>query len=79
MGNTAPTIRYEYVSKKVIIGQALPNFLTAHPESDNFALATNLPDEEVMTVEVQKGERCVLMELPEAQQEKSQRIFKIIK
>ncbi|XP_058216876.1 uncharacterized protein LOC131327758 [Rhododendron vialii] len=45
----------EYVSQKAVKGQALADFLAAHPIPDDSPLATDLPDEEVMQVEVQKA------------------------
>ncbi|XP_058221003.1 uncharacterized protein LOC131331154 [Rhododendron vialii] len=45
----------EYVSQKAVKGQALADFLVAHPIPDDSPLATDLPDEEVMQVEVQKA------------------------
>ncbi|GMQ02073.1 hypothetical protein CsSME_00048471 [Camellia sinensis var. sinensis] len=45
----------EYVSQRAVKGQALADFLAAHPISDNSPLVTDLPDEEVMQVEIQKG------------------------
>ncbi|KAK2966064.1 hypothetical protein RJ640_010091 [Escallonia rubra] len=45
----------EYVAQKVVKGQALADFLAAHPIPDDSPLAIDLPDEEVMHIEVQKG------------------------
>ncbi|XP_058221013.1 uncharacterized protein LOC131331161 [Rhododendron vialii] len=44
-----------YVFQKAVNGQALADFLAAHPIPDNSPLAIDLPDEEVMQVEVQKA------------------------
>lgn len=40
-----------YVPQKAIKGQALADFLAAHPVPDDSPLNTDLPDEEVFTVE----------------------------
>ncbi|XP_020080912.1 uncharacterized protein LOC109704570 [Ananas comosus] len=40
-----------YVPQRAIKGQALADFLAAHPVPDDSPLITDLPDEEVMTVE----------------------------
>ncbi|KAK2980357.1 hypothetical protein RJ640_014530 [Escallonia rubra] len=45
----------EYVEQKAVKGQALADFLAAHPIPDVTPLAIDLPDEEVMHIEVQKG------------------------
>ncbi|XP_058202937.1 uncharacterized protein LOC131317399 [Rhododendron vialii] len=45
----------EYVFQKAIKGQALADFLAAHPIPDDSPLAIDLPDEEVMQVEAQKA------------------------
>ena len=39
----------KYVSQKAIKGQALADFLAAHPVPDNMELPSNLPDEEVFS------------------------------
>ncbi|KAF7151334.1 hypothetical protein RHSIM_Rhsim02G0180000 [Rhododendron simsii] len=49
----------EYVSQNAVKGQSLADFLAAHPIPDDSPLATDLPDEEVMQVEIQKAwEMC---------------------
>ncbi|XP_028060408.1 uncharacterized protein LOC114264016 [Camellia sinensis] len=45
----------EYVLQRAVKGQALADFLAAHPIPDDSPLVTDLPDEEVMQVEIQKG------------------------
>ncbi|XP_028085335.1 uncharacterized protein LOC114286368 [Camellia sinensis] len=45
----------EYVPQRAVKGQALADFLAAHPIPDDSPLVTDLPDEEVMQVEIQKG------------------------
>ncbi|GMP56888.1 hypothetical protein CsSME_00021196 [Camellia sinensis var. sinensis] len=45
----------EYVFQRAVKGQALADCLAAHPIPDNSPLVTDLPDEEVMQVEIQKG------------------------
>ncbi|XP_028081100.1 uncharacterized protein LOC114282592 [Camellia sinensis] len=45
----------EYVPQRAVKGQALADFLAAHPIPDDSPLVTNLPDEEIMQVEIQKG------------------------
>ncbi|KAK2985274.1 hypothetical protein RJ640_009787 [Escallonia rubra] len=45
----------EYVAQKAVKGQALADFLAAHPIPDDSPLAIDLLDEEVMHIEVQKG------------------------
>lgn len=42
-----------YVPQKAIKGQALAEFLTAHPVPDDSSLITDLPDEEVFTMELE--------------------------
>jgi ribonuclease HI len=42
-----------YVPQKAIKGQALANFLVAHPIPDNSPLVVDLPDEDVFTVSVE--------------------------
>lgn len=53
MGGIAPPRRYR-VPKRAIKGQTFTDFIVAHPEPENFPLGTDLSDEEVMTIEVQK-------------------------
>ncbi|XP_028062797.1 uncharacterized protein LOC114266101 [Camellia sinensis] len=45
----------EYVPQRAVKGQALADFWAAHPIPDDSPLVTDLPDEEVMQVEIQKG------------------------
>ncbi|KAK2989904.1 hypothetical protein RJ640_019487 [Escallonia rubra] len=45
----------EYVAHKAVKGQALADFLAAHPLVDDFPLAIDLLDEEVMHINVQKA------------------------
>ncbi|KAL6291692.1 hypothetical protein ACE6H2_009202 [Prunus campanulata] len=42
----------KYVSQKAIKGQALADFLAAHPVPDNMELSNDLPDEEVFSTEI---------------------------
>jgi hypothetical protein len=42
-----------YVSQKAIKGQALADFLAAHPVLDNSPLVVDLPDEDVFTINVE--------------------------
>jgi hypothetical protein len=42
-----------YVPQKAIKGQALADFLVAHPIADNSPLVVDLPDEDVFTVSVE--------------------------
>jgi hypothetical protein len=42
-----------YVPHKAIKGQALVDFLTAHPIPDNSPLVVDLPDEDVFTVDIE--------------------------
>ncbi|BFG25129.1 hypothetical protein CerSpe_114040 [Prunus speciosa] len=42
----------KYVSQKAIKGQALADFLAAHPVPDNMELPNDLPDEEVFSTEI---------------------------
>ncbi|KAI5338184.1 hypothetical protein L3X38_017455 [Prunus dulcis] len=44
--------KIKYVSQKAIKGQALADFLTAHPMPDNMELPNDLPDEEVFSTEI---------------------------
>ncbi|XP_062103347.1 uncharacterized protein LOC133814399 [Humulus lupulus] len=46
-----PQFEINFVPQKVIKGQALADFLAAHPIPDNMELREDLPDEEVFTVE----------------------------
>ncbi|KAI5317090.1 hypothetical protein L3X38_036797 [Prunus dulcis] len=43
--------KIKYVPQKVIKGQALADFLAAHPTPDNMELPADLLDEEVFTTE----------------------------
>ncbi|KAK2983961.1 hypothetical protein RJ640_009684 [Escallonia rubra] len=45
----------EYVPQKVVKGQALIDFLVAHPVLDDSPLVLDLSDEEVMLIEIKKG------------------------
>ncbi|KAK3038600.1 hypothetical protein RJ639_027263 [Escallonia herrerae] len=45
----------EYVPQKAVKGQALTDFLAAHPVLDDSPLVLDLPDEEVMQTEIKKG------------------------
>jgi hypothetical protein len=42
-----------YVPQKAIKGQALADFLAAHPLPDDSPLVVELPDEEVFTVDIE--------------------------
>lgn len=42
-----------YVPQRAVKGQALADFLAAHPLPDDSPLVTDLPDEEVMTSEME--------------------------
>lgn len=53
-----------YVSKNAIKGQALADFLAAHPVPDDSPLSTDLPDEEALSIEAPGPiGRCTFMEL----------------
>jgi hypothetical protein len=41
-----------FVPQKAIKGQALANFLAAHPIPDNFPINDDLPDEEVFATTI---------------------------
>ncbi|KAI5316648.1 hypothetical protein L3X38_036355 [Prunus dulcis] len=41
----------KFVPQKAIKGQALADFLAAHPTPDNMELPADLPDEELFTIE----------------------------
>ncbi|KAK2985428.1 hypothetical protein RJ640_006066 [Escallonia rubra] len=45
----------KYVPQKAVKGQALADFLAAHPVPDDSSLMLDLPDEEVMQREIKKG------------------------
>ncbi|XP_028096381.1 uncharacterized protein LOC114296288 [Camellia sinensis] len=45
----------EYVPQKAVKGQALADILVAHPIPNDSPLVIDLPDKEVMQVEIQKG------------------------
>ncbi|KAK2978543.1 hypothetical protein RJ640_009502 [Escallonia rubra] len=45
----------EYVPQKAVKGQALADFLAAHPVPDDSPLVVDLPDEEVMQTKIKKG------------------------
>jgi len=42
-----------FVPQKAVKGQALAEFLAAHPVPDDSPLVTNLPDEEVFSTELE--------------------------
>jgi hypothetical protein len=42
----------KYVPQKAVKGQALANFLAAHPIPDDFPIDDDLPDQEVFTTSV---------------------------
>ena len=49
MGDVPFTVRYFVVPQKAMKGQALANFLAAHPIPNDFPIDDDLPDEEVFT------------------------------
>lgn len=53
-----------YISKNAIEGQALADFLAAHPVPDVSPLLTDLPDKEALSIEAPGPiGRCTFMEL----------------
>ncbi|KAL0282061.1 UNVERIFIED_CONTAM: hypothetical protein Sangu_2973600 [Sesamum angustifolium] len=53
-----------YVPQKVVKGQVLADFLADHPMPAEWELSDDLPDEDVLMIEVTPPGRCTLMEPP---------------
>ena len=53
MGIIDDGVRHHHVPQKAVKGRVLAYFLEAHPVPDNSPLVTELPDEEVFTVDME--------------------------
>ncbi|KAL0445563.1 UNVERIFIED_CONTAM: hypothetical protein Slati_1684200 [Sesamum latifolium] len=53
-----------YVPQKAIKGQVLADFLADHPMPAEWELSDDLPDEDILMVEIIPPGRCISMEPP---------------